>query len=162
MSHAGWGVKRFKQQNICGHPDAPHYAKGLCRACYRNTPAFQALRHAYYVANKPRFQEHGQRTKARRVRERLLYGITLAAYQALMQEQGGLCAICRRLPGKKGLGVDHCHRTGAVRALLCTGCNMAIGALKDNADLCRAAAAYLDRHHPLRPAPAATLAASTA
>lgn len=152
MSHAGWGVNRFSQQNICGHPAAKHYAKGLCRACYRNTPRFQALRHAYYVANKPRFREHGQRTKLRRVRERLLYGITLEAYQALLQAQGGLCAICRRSPGKKGLGVDHCHGTGQIRALLCAACNMALGALKDDAGLCRAAADYLDHHHSVRAA----------
>lgn len=51
------------------------------------------------------------------------YGITPAAYDALMRLQGGRCAICRARPKSKRLAVDHDHKTGAVRGLLCSRCN---------------------------------------
>ena len=45
----------------------------------------------------------------------------------MLDEQGGVCAICRRREGNKYLAVDHSHITGCVRGLLCTGCNVAVG-----------------------------------
>lgn len=47
------------------------------------------------------------------------YGLTGADYDALLAAQGGRCAICRQKPGKKRLAVDHDHKTGAVRGLIC-------------------------------------------
>lgn len=57
MSHAGWGTSRIKRVNGC-HPDAKHYAKGLCRDCYRNQPEFAAMRQRYYRANKQAWKAH--------------------------------------------------------------------------------------------------------
>lgn len=51
------------------------------------------------------------------------YGITAAEYQALLETQDGRCAICRRLPRRRRLAVDHDHNTGTVRGLLCFTCN---------------------------------------
>lgn len=51
------------------------------------------------------------------------YGITGDDYAALLKRQGGRCAICRARPKSKRLAVDHDHRTGAVRGLLCSRCN---------------------------------------
>jgi hypothetical protein len=60
------------------------------------------------------------------------YGITEAEYTALFEKQGGVCAICKKLPQKR-LCVDHVHdETKRVRGLLCKSCNMAIGLLKDD------------------------------
>ena len=77
----------------------------------------------------------------REKRFREIYGITLADYEAMFARQGGACAICKRtgMP----LCVDHCHRTGEVRGLLCRRCNRASGFYEDNPDLLLAAAAYL-------------------
>jgi hypothetical protein len=76
-----------------------------------------------------------------------LYNLTIEQYDALLAAQNGQCAICRRdTPGNgrhKFFHVDHDHTTGAVRQLLCHGCNTGLGAFKDNPDLLRAAAAYL-------------------
>lgn len=56
------------------------------------------------------------------------YGITTAQYAMLLEVQGGVCAICRTNPENgKSLGVDHCHETGKVRALLCVTCNVHLG-----------------------------------
>lgn len=66
-----------------------------------------------------------------------------------METQGGLCAICRLSPVGRGKGdilvVDHCHKRGNVRGLLCGNCNIAIGLLRDDPALVDLAAAYL-RH----------------
>lgn len=77
------------------------------------------------------------------------YGITLEEYDALLQQQGGTCAICRRPPRDDiSLHVDHDHETGARRGLLCFRCNNSLGDLEDDPDLLRRAAAYLDAHDP--------------
>lgn len=66
-----------------------------------------------------------------------LYGLTWEDYNRLLEQQGGVCNICR-IPGRTGrwdkLVVDHCHTTGAVRGLLCSGCNVAIAALGDSVE----------------------------
>ncbi|MFI1530063.1 endonuclease VII domain-containing protein [Streptomyces griseus] len=72
------------------------------------------------------------------------YGLERGEFQALMDYQGGVCAICRQ-PRSYRLDVDHDHKTGLVRGLACRMCNRRIlpGA-KDNAKTLRSAADYLD------------------
>ncbi len=69
------------------------------------------------------------------------YGLTPEAYAALVDGQGGLCAICRE---REAQHVDHDHMTGAVRGVLCFPCNAALGQLKDRVDLLKAAIDYLE------------------
>lgn len=69
------------------------------------------------------------------------HGLTIAEFSAMQVRQAGLCAICR-LPMKR-VCVDHDHRTGKVRGLLCHNCNVALGHLRDSAGLLFAAIAYL-------------------
>ena len=77
--------------------------------------------------------------KTRYIRDanlKALYGISLSLYEELLQQQGGLCAICARPPrGKRPLDVDHDHDSGRVRGLLCGNCNRAIGLLDENPEL---------------------------
>jgi len=66
--------------------------------------------------------------------------------------QNGKCAICEGTDGghrngePKALAVDHNHKTGKVRGLLCESCNQGIGKLKDSPETCRKAADYLEKH----------------
>ncbi|QBP33246.1 endonuclease VII [Gordonia phage BrutonGaster] len=78
----------------------------------------------------------------RKLRER--YGISLAEYKDLLDEQDGKCAICHTVAK---LHVDHCHVTGKKRGLLCSQCNTAIGLLKEDLNLLSRAAEYLELHH---------------
>lgn len=84
------------------------------------------------------------RTRARNLRH--VFGLELYQYDAMLVAQSGLCAICGTPPTDRRLAVDHDHKTGEVRALLCQLCNRALGHMKDDPELLRAAARYLERH----------------
>jgi DNA-binding sugar fermentation-stimulating protein len=72
-----------------------------------------------------------------------LYGLTLADFACLLDEQDYLCAVCKE-PGN--LVVDHCHETGQVRGLLCHGCNVGLGYFVDSPTRLRQAAEYLENN----------------
>lgn len=83
---------------------------------------------------------------ARRVRLRVRFGISPEEYDALVALQGNLCALCRE-PQKQHFqyfAIDHDHNSGAIRGLLCTPCNAAIGLLQESPSLLRRAAAYIE------------------
>ncbi|BAC74391.1 endonuclease VII domain-containing protein [Streptomyces avermitilis] len=69
------------------------------------------------------------------------YGLTEAERDEMVASQMGICVICLKAPAAH---VDHCHRTGSVRGVLCFNCNSAIGKLGDDPDAVRRAAAYLE------------------
>lgn len=74
--------------------------------------------------------------------------ITEEEYQELSKHQNGQCAVCGYMPPfPKRLHVDHCHRTGGVRGLLCSKCNLGLGLLADDPKRCAAAARYLKQNH---------------
>ena len=68
------------------------------------------------------------------------YGVTIAEVQALFESQHGLCAVCgnpetcisKRTGKPKMLHLDHDHKTGKVRGLLCQDCNMALGHMRED------------------------------
>lgn len=73
------------------------------------------------------------RTVDRAARLKRLYNISIAQYDAMLEAQDGKCAACHKLPVEgKILGVDHCHRTGKVRALLCDPCNNHLGVYENH------------------------------
>lgn len=82
------------------------------------------------------------------------FGISLDEYKNKLAEQGGLCAIHkgpetvidRRTGLLFPLAVDHDHETGAVRGLLCMGCNRGIGGLQDSVSVLESAITYLKSH----------------
>lgn len=76
-----------------------------------------------------------------------LYGLSQEQFEALLATQDGRCAICGSAdwPGKhRRPYVDHCHKTGAVRGLLCGKCNNGLGMYDDDPARLRAAADYLE------------------
>lgn len=68
------------------------------------------------------------------------YGITIAEYERMFEEQKGRCKICH---SGEDLCVDHCHQTGKIRGLLCRDCNKALGIFKDSPTLLWSAVEYL-------------------
>jgi hypothetical protein len=74
------------------------------------------------------------------------FGITLEQYGDMLVEQGHACAICNKPDRWRSLAVDHCHKSGKVRGLLCGWCNTALGKFEDDPDRLTAAISYLERH----------------
>ena len=79
----------------------------------------------------------------RSTRLKAKYSLTLAEYEYCLQKQGGTCLICGDTPKGKPLFVDHDHKTGAVRGLLCAACNHGLGRFKAYADVLQRAIEYL-------------------
>ncbi len=93
------------------------------------------------------------KARARRLRQ---YGITPKQYEQMLVEQGGVCAVCKmpethirnHLSAKTGetrlLSVDHDHKNGDARAILCSGCNVALGRMNEDPERIRALADYAE------------------
>lgn len=73
------------------------------------------------------------------------YGITVKVFLLMVEAQAGCCAICKKHYGID-LQIDHDHKTGAVRELLCQTCNVGIGALKESIATLKNAIKYIKRH----------------
>ncbi len=129
---------------------APGHAAETQKRVDENNSRLQADRRPSRVKTNPNFdQSEYQRDYYLRTK----YRITLDQYNEVLLSQEGLCAICGgqehtrdRRGFIKPLSVDHDHseRPGAVRGLLCSSCNTAIGQLDHDADRLRAAAQYLE------------------
>lgn len=88
------------------------------------------------------------------------YGIRLKDYEKIFQEQSGVCAVCgqietvrtgrtkRSMENAPSLHVDHDHKTGRVRGLLCSNCNQALGLLKESPERIRLLVKYIEKHAP--------------
>jgi hypothetical protein len=112
---------------------------------------------AYWRAYRARKQDdpawrERRNESAQAARARRIYGITRADYEALLMAQGGVCGIChgpsryRRMDGTLSgrFAIDHDHKTGRVRGLLCDQCNRLIGHLEKDPIRALGALAYLD------------------
>jgi len=96
-----------------------------------------------------RYREKNRKALSDSERKRR-FGITPERYADLFRSQNGACAICKnpetatRLGKVKALSVDHCHKSGAIRGLLCSDCNTGIGKLKDDVTILQSAIRYLE------------------
>lgn len=70
------------------------------------------------------------------------YKMTIEELRLFKRSRGNRCEICER---SKSLYIDHCHKTGRVRGLLCSGCNTAIGQFKEDPVVFRRAMSYLEK-----------------
>lgn len=78
------------------------------------------------------------------------YGLTITQFESLLNRQNSRCAICSTdKPGgfANQWAVDHCHKTGGVRGILCSSCNKGLGHFKDNIAVMETAVRYLTFFH---------------
>ena len=100
--------------------------------------------------NKDYFKKYYQENKIkRRASDRKRrYKVSEKEFQKQFFSQGSCCAICKTTDsGKQHWCVDHDHKTGIFRAVLCTSCNSMLGYAKDNSDTLKRAAAYIDMQY---------------
>jgi len=74
------------------------------------------------------------------------YGITVEEYAKMFSQQNGLCALCGKEDHRR-LSIDHCHKTGIIRGLLCKRCNIALGYFDDDPMTVERAFRYLTRSY---------------
>jgi len=104
-------------------PKAKYGTATQCKECYK-----KYFREHYKSSIKTRMKIYGRRILRK-------YGLTWETHTALVLRSGGRCDSCgSKFTGGHDTHIDHCHTTGAVRGLLCGGCNKAAGNLSDCPD----------------------------
>lgn len=88
--------------------------------------------------------KNAQATRRWREKSDTEYGITRNEYRVLLESQKRVCRVCGRDNGKRKLCIDHCHKTGIVRGLLCDRCNMGLGLLNEDPKRIRKLADYAE------------------
>jgi hypothetical protein len=107
-----------------------------------------------YLRNREKYLAYSRSSKRRlatfKWKLETHFGITEQQFDQMLQDQGGCCAICGKGPEeanghrhKHRLCVDHDHKTGVVRGLLCTTCNSGLGCYRDDPELMANAIEYL-------------------
>lgn len=118
------------------------YRRGPCKECDKEHQRRQYADNAEFrrkaKENSARWQKANPRgyESQRRSSLKYIYGLTVQQWDAMLEAQGGKCALCgsedhgrRAFDGRfKRFMVDHCHKTGRVRGLLCHTCNVRVGA----------------------------------
>lgn len=89
-----------------------------CKICHNKKMKLWNKKHPFYSRNSNLMKN---------------YGITSDDYDKMLKEQNNVCKVCNGpAMGKGRYHVDHCHKTGKIRGLLCHKCNVALGMVQDN------------------------------
>jgi hypothetical protein len=124
---------------------------GQCKDCVRAYWQQPEIKERTRISKK----EWGQRrpynsAKQRNSYLRKAYGLTFAQYDEMYNSQDGKCLICNKTlessKGGRSVHIDHDHKTGKIRGLLCQHCNNMLGHAFDNTDVLSSAIAYLNHH----------------
>ena len=100
-----------------------------------------------------KYGEAGKRRR-RELHRKVRYGLAAGEYDTLYEAQKGLCAICHEpQPFRYRLFVDHDHKTGKARELLCVRCNSVLGHCQENIHRLLLVAAYILKHKGVSNAP---------
>lgn len=120
--------------------------KAHCRKCLNASVKKHRETHPRKIYSYPYNKEQG-RVSARLSDMKTKYGISPEIYASILEEQGGVCAICKQVrhacSGAWPLVIDHDHKTGKVRGLLCNLCNQALGRFHDDPEILARALDYL-------------------
>lgn len=138
-----------KRCNRCGlgkpHVDFYPLAGGkgglhpVCKPCRREEQRLRYQRDKEKILLQQRAR--GKKRKDKEWAYKRKYGLTEEHVSQMIRAQGSRCLICLAVAN---LVVDHCHKTGIVRGLLCARCNMALGMFKDDPDIISRAVSYLE------------------
>lgn len=122
---------------------------GRCCSCKECGASYFKQRPARTSLQKTqRYKWHRRHTLRKK------YGILLEDYERMLQQQSGVCAICKQPEQQhswntervSSLAVDHNHKTGRNRGLLCHRCNRVLGAVNDDIDILVALKEYVEKY----------------
>ena len=137
-----FNCERIKNvEDFFKHKHAAGGLQGVCKVCSLER------RRKWNKKNVERVRFYNIKAKLKRK-----FNVEIDVYDALIEKQGNLCAVCGNLETVrqnghiKSLAVDHNHGTGNIRGLLCNNCNRALGLLGDNPDILQKMIAYLKKH----------------
>lgn len=124
--------------------------KSLERAKKYHNPIKNAEWHASENGKK-RMAQYNQTDKCRRIQRNYFfkktYGIEIEDFEKMLEEQKGCCSSCSRIFDEQWKpNVDHDHKTGKVRALLCVNCNTILGHAHDDIDHLNKCIRFLEVH----------------
>lgn len=111
------------------------------------TPYCKVCKSAYAI-NYMNTNQYQRTNNSWRHKLKKLYDLTEQEYIDIYVKQDGKCAICRSDVEYRGSAthMDHCHNSGAIREILCSHCNTAIGLLKENTEIMYRAIEYIKKH----------------
>lgn len=120
-----------------------------CKQCDREYNSQDHVRERFRI-NSRRFRAKlspdEYKRKNREAWRRWRYKISTQQYEEMFRKQNGSCAICGyQYTDGRILQIDHDHKTGEVRGLLCKKCNTYIGMIKENIEIIDRMKNYLNR-----------------
>lgn len=130
-------AKKARKDRVAANPEK--YRKLRSAAWHRRKEQERAYVKTRLTQNPAHHRERDLKRK---------YGITLAHYLRLMDEQSHKCAVCGEPSNGRRFDVDHCHSSGRVRGLLCRRCNLILGHAQDEPEVLMLAAGYLASASP--------------
>jgi hypothetical protein len=146
--------------------------RSYCKDCVKSYNKQYSLKNKKYISKcmKEYYKKHKQiiiekhktfkvkhpKIASKRLRIthlKLAYNLTLKQYKSLLKSQNNVCAICKQketsinFRGKlRNLSVDHSHKNGKIRGLLCNKCNHGLGLFNDNPNFLKKALQYLNKN----------------
>jgi len=108
-----------------------------CSECGYTGLNFEATRKQCKKCRKKYLTKYRKNNK-KKIRDQQVekkYGLLPDEFDSILKQQGGGCKTCGYSSPKHHLSIDHCHKTGVVRGLLCPWCNLALGYVKDDAKI---------------------------
>lgn len=141
-------IKNRKQFNKCSAKRDG--LNSYCRACNSKKckKEYKANKMKYNTASTKWARENPNRRWeiARDSHLQNKFGISLDDYTKMLRKQKGGCAICGK-PSTKSLAVDHNHKSGKIRGLLCFKHNIGLGYFDENIQYLKTAITYIRKHN---------------
>jgi Recombination endonuclease VII len=151
-----WRMKKFNSYDLPNYKGEPNYLdlpvlpEGFVKNCKRH--GFIKIEDCYVYGDRgtKRYNCRACELARRKIEN---FNLTEQQYEEMLIKQNYTCEICKepestkRNGQLKKLAVDHCHKTGKIRNLLCQFCNSGIGYFKDSIELLQKAIDYLKKHN---------------
>lgn len=128
--------EKFREKTKKWQKNNPEKKKATMDSWRKNNPNYR----------KEYEEKYPEKFHSRRFKElmwRIKVKMTYDDFKQMLKKQDNKCAICGKEETKRRMSVDHCHKTGKVRGLLCQLCNTSLGGFKDDVAILKKAIKYL-------------------